>query len=539
MIGLGRLFRTVKDLKAGQVFHRLRARVPAFPIKKGPCPEPRALVHSWIQPAARKQSLVGQTDFQILNQTFDLKDIGWQGDRASKLWRYNQHYFDDLNAEMSSDRKDWHESIIDNWLRHNPPTAGVAWEPYVASLRTVNFIKWALDGNPLSNQLLMTLAIQARLIRRRPEWHLRGNHLFANAKALLFAGAFFSGAEAEDWHRLGLKILKQEIDEQILPDGGHFELSPMYHSIILEDILDLFNLAATYGLTSVESLVRPKIAPMIEWLECMSHPDGEISFFNDAAFGVAPRKAELFAYADRLGISVTHVRPAKTFLKQSGFVVLRKKNWHVLMDCAEVGPKYIPGHAHADTLSIEVSFSGSRVFVNSGITTYERNDERLEQRGTKMHNTAVLNNTNSSEVWASFRVGRKARPFGLSVVAEPTLSASASHDGYRWLEGRPVHTRLLNLSEEELVVTDSIQSKVERFEINFLVHPEVRVEKGNGHLLFYSEGRKTLKMTVEGGLLNIEKAEWHPEFNKSIRTVRINVLAIGLKVCTRLRRVKD
>ena len=156
-----------------------------------------------------------------------------------------------------------------------------------------------------------------------------------------------------------------------------------------------------------------------------------------------------------------------------------------------------------------------------------------------MHNTAVLNNINSSEVWASFRVGRKARPFGLSVVAEPTLSASASHDGYRWLKGRPVHTRLLNLSEEELVVTDSIQSKVERFEINFLVHPEVRVEKGNGHLLFYSEGRKTLKMTVEGGLFNIEKAEWHPEFNKSIRTVRINVLAMGLKASTRLRRVQD
>ena len=55
------------------------------------------------------------------------------------------------------------------------------------------------------------------------------NHLFANAKALIFAGLFFDDDESEKWLNTGLNILAREMDEQILSDGGHFELSPMYH----------------------------------------------------------------------------------------------------------------------------------------------------------------------------------------------------------------------------------------------------------------------------------------------------------------------
>ena len=72
-----------------------------------------------------------------------------------------------------------------------------------------------------------------------------GNHVFANAKALVYAGLFFDGIEANDWLAKGMKILVKECNEQILPDGGHFELSPMYHAIVLEDILDLINICRT------------------------------------------------------------------------------------------------------------------------------------------------------------------------------------------------------------------------------------------------------------------------------------------------------
>ena len=68
-------------------------------------------------------------------------------------------------------------------------------------------------------------------------------------KALIFAGLFFEGPDADRWVGLGLKILSKELNEQILEDGGHFELSPMYHSIILEDLLDIINILTVYSLS--------------------------------------------------------------------------------------------------------------------------------------------------------------------------------------------------------------------------------------------------------------------------------------------------
>jgi uncharacterized heparinase superfamily protein len=93
---------------------------------------------------------------------------------------------------------------------------------------------------------LDSLAVQVRWLRRRLEWHLLSNHLFANAKALMFGGAFFDGPEAGDWREGGLRILAREVPEQVLPDGGHFERSPMYHAILLEDMLDLLNLSRAF-----------------------------------------------------------------------------------------------------------------------------------------------------------------------------------------------------------------------------------------------------------------------------------------------------
>ena len=47
------------------------------------------------------------------------------------------------------------------------------------------------------------------------EFHILANHLFANAKALVFAGSYL----AEDmWLKKGLEILDKEISEQFLDD---------------------------------------------------------------------------------------------------------------------------------------------------------------------------------------------------------------------------------------------------------------------------------------------------------------------------------
>ena len=76
----------------------------------------------------------------------------------------------------------------------------------------------------------------------------------------------------------------------------------MYHAIILEDLLDVLNAARTYGRTGKGAITTlPEITTrMRSWLKAMTHPDSGISFFNDAAFGIAASCAELEGYAGRL-----------------------------------------------------------------------------------------------------------------------------------------------------------------------------------------------------------------------------------------------
>ncbi len=184
--------------------------------------------------------MTGENRFRFLNQDGGVTGPqDWNDSARDKLWLYNLHYFDDLCAEDAAGRNHWHEALIRRWIDENQPGTGNGWEPYPLSLRIVNWIRYGLNGNVLPKNATQSLAVQARYLRKTIEWHLLGNHLFANAKALLFAGAWFEGREADDWLAEGSRILLRELEEQILPDGGHFELSPMYHVIILEDVLDL------------------------------------------------------------------------------------------------------------------------------------------------------------------------------------------------------------------------------------------------------------------------------------------------------------
>jgi uncharacterized heparinase superfamily protein len=143
-----------------------------------------------------------------------------------------------------------------------------------------------------------SLCVQVRYLRKRLEYHLLANHLLANAKALVFAGTYFAGAEAEGWLRKGMALYRKQLPEQILADGVHFERSAMYHAIILEDLLDCFNLTG-------DAFFAPWIERMRTGLELLTGPDGRLAKFNDAAEGIALAPAELQAYAERLGESAS------------------------------------------------------------------------------------------------------------------------------------------------------------------------------------------------------------------------------------------
>lgn len=527
------LWHTVRHLKPIQIGGRAWFRLHRPKPELAPAPPPRAATGAWTAPARRPASQVGPQRFRFLNREGDLSG-GWDDERHEKLWRYNLHYFDDLNALDADDRRAWHDALIRRWVAENPPAGGSGWEPYPTSLRIVNWIKWSLAGHPLPPDALRSLAIQARWLARRLEYHLLGNHLFANAKALVFAGCFFEGEEARRWSKTGWRILGREVAEQILADGGHFERSTMYHALALEDLLDLVNLSRAFPgapghhAALAETLART-IAPMRGWLAAMCHPDGEIAFFNDAAIGIAPAPAELCAYADRMHLAAGP--PLSGLLGPSGYARLEVGPGVVVLDAAPIGPDYLPGHAHADTLSFELSLDGRRLLVNSGTSVYGAGPERLRQRGTAAHNTVVVAGENSSEVWSGFRVARRARPFGLAIVEEgDTLRASCAHDGYTRLSGRPVHRRVVELAPGGLVVDDRVSGGDHPAEARFHFHPDwtVTASAGGGGGTARSPDGRAATWSVAAGQGRLEAASYHPEFGRTVPTICLAVtLAAG------------
>ncbi len=484
---LSRTLHTVRYLKPIQVYGRLFRRRPS-PDSLATAAGLRAVTGTWKIPIPRHSPRQTANRFRFLNQERDLRS--WNDAGIPKLWLYNLHYFEYCDAGM-----------IERWVAENPAAHGNGWEPYPLSLRITNWIKWRLGGNSLTAQAQSSLAQQSDCLSRTVEHHLQANHLLTNAKALVFAGAAFEGSLANRWLAAGLEILRDQVPEQVLADGGHFERSPMYHSLILEDLLDLINLSAALpNVIPAEdvALWSSAASRMLGWLEKMCHPDGRISFFNDAAFAIAPEPFELHAYACRLGLA-----SSRCHLGESGYIRLENHAATVLFDAASIGPDYQPGHAHADTLSFELSGS-ERLLVNSGTSTYEVGPLREAQRSTAAHNTATVDNLDSSEVWRGFRVARRARPF--DIHTNHLTYAEASHSGYHRLAQPVTHRRRLELGHDALRITDTFEgSGTHDFRLFFHLHPNARLPLQLDPRMTCSE----------------QNSHWYPEFNRAVpnRTV--------------------
>lgn len=518
------LFHTLRYLRAQQVLARLWIRVPRGIPEAANLPL-RESAMTWQRPAGRVRSMHSVEQFTFLGETREVSGRhAWNDPVVAKLWLYNLHYFDDLNADGAEERVDMHRRLFDRWIAENPPVAGNGWEPYPVSLRVVNWIKWALRGNATDAAWQASLAQQVRWLRKRLEYHLLGNHLFANAKALVFAGLFFAGDEAGAWLEKGLALLRAQLAEQFLADGGHFELSPMYHAILLEDVLDLLQLARLYpGVLDDRDLavLRAIAQHGMTWLETMTHPDGQLALFNDSALNIALPGVSLRQYAQVLGLE-WEPRQDSQYLADSGYLRLANQDACLLLDVARVGPDYLPGHAHADTLSFELSLGGARLFVNTGTSLYGVGEKRLYQRSTAAHNTLVVDGQDSSEVWGGFRVARRAYPLELQFELGEGW-ASCAHDGYRRLPGRVTHHRSWYLRERELEIVDVLTGSYHSAVACFHLHPDV-VVTSEGETLELTLAGVGVTFAVEGGILSVSEDTWCPGFGDELpsRQIRVN-----------------
>lgn len=422
------LFRTVRHLKMTQVWHQLKNCLVKPTYKLLPFPHNNAISSKLYADPIPRSQICREGRFCFLNLTHDFE--GWNYVGNGMLWAYNQNYFDFINQDgfTKQDACRWIDKFIADL-----PTNKIGLDPYPIALRSINWIKFFCRHPECASQpRLDSLYSQVKLLEKKLEYHLLGNHLLEDAFALFIAAVYF---QDDLLYRKAWRLLKGQLTEQILPDGAHYEQSPMYHCILLDRLLDCLNISlpSPYTTAASDDLKRMAVM-MLGHLESIVWEDGTIPLLNDAAYGIAPEPNEIFGYARRLGLEWTALP-----MTACGYRKMKAGYMEAVVDIGNMASTYQPGHSHADTFNYELRLDGKPYIVDTGISTYNKTERRQQERSTRAHNTVVVDGRDSSEVWGGFRVGRRAK---VSDCQEAYGSSGgnvveACHEGYeKWVRRR-------------------------------------------------------------------------------------------------------
>lgn len=472
---VGKYFNTLRYLKIEQLFYQLYYKslckfrgLLSCRYNYGLYKEGNAL--SCVAFPDRYKSYIGNGKFSFLNITSDFNGK-WDTPLHGDLWRYNLNYMDFIlqNDISVAEAYQWIENYINN-IDDNT----IAADPYPISLRGMNWIKFAsLHQGELTIEQLKkidtSLYSQYRVLYSRTERHLLANHYLENGFSLFFASLYFK--DKRFWNKSS-KILKKQLNEQILADGAHFELSPMYHCVILEHLLDCLNVAQGVndnqfaGFQEIRMLLHDKAVAMLSWLDAIVVED-TIPLLNDAAYNVAITPNDLREYAKKLNVTWK-----KGALGVSGYKHIDKQKYELIADMASLGVSYNLGHAHADTSTFLLWIKGSPFIVDTGTSTYNSGVRRNYERSTRAHNTVVINDENSSQVWDAFRCAKRAE---VEILQDSADSCKFRHNGYA---NQGVSCcRQFKCTDDRITVTDSINGKRHKATAYFYLAPDIEIEK--------------------------------------------------------------
>ena len=504
---------TLKHLRFKQVYYRLFYFIRNKVQKKNnyhiPLKRKLAVLH-WKNHILNRDTYIEKNKFSFLNQThqFD-KTIDWNYIDFGKLWAYNLNYFDFLNQENIS--KEIGLGLINDFIDQKEKLAeGI--EPYPISLRGINWIKFLSLHQIIDKKINQYLYDDYQNLLNNLEYHLLGNHLLENAYSLFFAAYHFKD---DILYRKAKNLLTSELSEQILKDGAHYELSPMYHQILFQRLLDSINLVQLNQWKEDNFVVflKEKASLMVSWLQEITYKNGSIPMVNDSAFDIAVSSNELFDYANHIGIQNLSIP-----LSESGYRKYNTDSYEFFFDVGNMQPSYQPGHAHADTFNFELFVNERPIVVDTGVSTYEKNERRQKERGTAAHNTVIVNDKNQSQVWGGFRVAKRAKVIKL---VESKKLIEATHDGYKNIG--VLHTRKVVFDKQSITISDTISNKIMLKQTSIIhFHPSVQ------NILIDTD---TINLINEGITIHftnaknikLEKYKYAKGFNKRLVAYKINI----------------
>lgn len=457
----GRFLRTIVDLKPRQIAHQIARHLPKRSLQKISSANPPGYIPLQLTPSIPKRISYTDRRFTFLSQCYDANTtpIDWDFVGFSALWTFNLNYFDFLNQD-GIPKNEADALIADYCARSTSFRTSTA--AYPASLRIINWIKYFARERTVTPEAAQHLYQSALRIAAAPEYDLMANHLLENAFGMLFAAYAFRDPFL---YKTARALLVAQLEEQLTVEGAHVERSVMYHQILLDRLLDCVNLLQNnpWQEATLLDTLREKAEAMLRWLHAVVFADGSIPLFNDAAFDIAPTTSDITAYANRLGVTANQ---APFPLERRDYLRYRSPAYEMIIDCAPIGPHYQPGHAHADTFSFELRHKGQPCIVDTGTSTYETCTRRMIERSTAAHNTVKVGNTEQSEVWASFRVGRKA---SITAIDASTSHLRASHDGYAGLN--IIHTRGFRFAGDSIAIDDVLSGDPVRATAYFHLAP--------------------------------------------------------------------
>lgn len=507
-------YNTLRHLKAKQFLYRLPL------VRKWYCKPSTAAwdkelagaVTGFIPSLFSASTFQQPGSFTFLNHTHNFGHlIDWKFKDHSILWTYNLNYFEYLEQPGMDAMTGI--TLINRFLEQYD-TLNTGREPYPISLRLIYWIRFFMRHNIRPEaKYLDSLHQQAKELQQKIELHLLGNHLLENAFALFFTACYLGDRSMLTSAR---ELVQSELKEQILKDGGHFELSPMYHNIILYRLLDVVNMARSCGIdlaTAALPFLEEKAKQMLSWMKRMTFSDGTFPLLNDAAYGIAPEAAQLLAYAEKLQLSCAGLE-----LNESGYRKWKTEDWELLIDAGKPGPDYIPGHAHCDMLSFVLHVSGKPVIVDTGTSVYGDNPSvRKKEKATTAHNTVQIADLEQSQIWGDFRMARRGN---IRIRKENNRELEAAHTGFFF--GKESHARCFSADERNICITDKVLLQKEKMENKafFHFHPDIDPLVVNDEVCF-PEGK--MRFTGHSGL-TVEHYDYAPEFGKRVPAKVLKVL---------------
>jgi uncharacterized heparinase superfamily protein len=182
----------------------------------------------------------------------------------------------------------------------------------------------------------------------------------------------------------------------------------------------------------------------------------------------------------------------------------------LIFDTGRLGPDYLPGHAHNDMLAILLDFEGRQIFTDTGVYEYAEGNCRLYCRSTAAHNTVSIDNLEQSEIWKSFRMGRRGHP---NACRQDDTSLSCSHTGFSLWQPGLGHERTISFLENGFELTDRLSGAGRQtFKAYYHSAPEVRIQLDKDGSFMIND---RLKCQVWGAAAHLASSDYYPEFGIS------------------------